>query len=70
MPRHAPFWAAFWTAAGLLFWQADRLGFSLCSVVRWAFATHTRPGRNRFWVALGGGALVLGRHIVKQQPVA
>jgi len=65
MPKHAPFWAAFWTAAGLLFWNADKLGFSLCSVVRWLFRTHTREGRTAFYAALGTGTVILGRHIVK-----
>lgn len=57
-------WLTFWTAAGVLFWQADRHDFALCSTVRRLFHAETLPGRIALSAALGTGALVLHQHLL------
>lgn len=64
MHRRALGWIAFWTAAGMIFWAGDKGGWSLCSVVRWAFDTKTPQGRAAFNLVYTTGSETLRLHIL------
>lgn len=65
MERADVAWLAFWVGFGLLDYAADRRGRSLCTSTRRVFQTDRRAGRAAFTLALGAGALVLHRHVLK-----
>ena len=67
MRRLVAGWALFWTAAGLLFWHADRHGYALCKAVRHVYGTNTPTGRKALALSLGAGVTVLYRHLVKAE---
>ena len=60
-------WCAFWVGFGLLDRAADRRGVSLSHATRRMFRTDTPAGQVAVTAAIGAGAAVLQRHILKPQ---
>jgi hypothetical protein len=59
-------WLAFWAGFAALDLWADSRGQSLSTTTQHLFRTHHPVGRAAFTVALGSGAVVLWRHIVRR----
>lgn len=63
--RRACVWGGFWVAFGLADYAASKRGASLSQTSREVFRTHTKAGAFAFSAALGAGAAILHRHILK-----
>jgi hypothetical protein len=59
-------WAGFWLGFAALDFAADRRGVSLSHTTRNLFRTDTPAGAVAFSAALGAGAAILHRHIIKE----